>query len=493
MSMTMPGATEAVTALIFVPLLAALAAAVLPARFGRLLALVSALLMPLLLWRLGSELRTFGSVELLLAEQPLPLGIRLQLDGATLLMLWLVACVVLASTVHAARSIGAARRARRFWPAWLVLVTGLHTLLLSADLFNLYIGLELVTLAAVALIACNGRSNAIRAALRYLLLAMLASLAYLLGVAVLLATTGTLDLALAFERGDGALPAIALALMAVGLLLKSAVFPLHGWLPAAHASAPGPVSAVLSALVVKVSLFLLYRLWFGGSLPPAAAGQLLAVLGAGAVLYGSLLALRQQRLKRVVAYSTVAQLGYLMLLFALPGLIAWQATMLQMLSHGLAKAGMFLAAANLLQRLGSDRIDCLNGADARAPLSVFAFGIAAVSLMGLPPSGGFLAKWLLLTAAWEAGAWWIIAVLAIGSLLAAAYLFRALAAMLSRTRPTGSPPRPPAIGQPPGRGAELAALALAVAAIVLGFVSAPLLELLSLPPALAAPLDGAAR
>lgn len=477
----MPSSTEALAALIFVPLLAALAAAVLPARVGRALAVGSALVTPVALWVLTLEVRAHGRGEWLLADFALPLGIRLQVDGASLLMLWLVAIVMLATALHAASSIGATRRARRLWPSWLVLSTGLHALLLSADLFNLYVGLELVTLAAVALVTFDGHTAALRAALRYLLLAMLASLAYLLGVALVFSTTGTLDLEQAMARGTGALPSTALALMSVGLLLKSAVFPLHGWLPKAHASAPGPVSAVLSALVVKVSLFLLYRLWFGGSLPPATAGFLLALLGAGAVLYGSLLAFRQTRLKRLVAYSTVAQLGYLMLIFGIPSVLAWQATMLQILSHGLAKAGMFLAAANLLTRLGSDRMDRLGGADRHAPISVFAFGIAAVSLMGLPPSGGFLAKWLLLLAAWERGAWWMIAVLAIGSLLAAAYLFRALAAMLGRAK-SGDEAMD---GSAPGRGAELLALLLALAAIALGFGSAPLIELMSSPAALA--------
>jgi multicomponent Na+:H+ antiporter subunit D len=479
----MPGPTDALAALVFLPLLAALAAAVLPAAAGRVLALGLALLMPLLLWPLTLALRDQPAVRLYLADLPPPLGIRLQLDGGLLPIAWLIAAVLLASTVHAATSIGAGRRTRPFWPTWLVLATGLNALLLSTDLFNLYIGLELVTLAAVALVAFDGRRIALQAALRYLLLAMLASLAYLLGVVLVYAATGTLDLALAVARGGGALPPAALALMTAGLLLKGAVFPLHGWLPPAHASAPGAVSALLSALVVKLAVLLLYRLWTAGALPPAAAGQLLAALGAGALLFGSLQALRQPRLKPLVAWSTVAQLGYLMLLFALPQALAWQGAMLHMLAHGLAKAAMFLAAANLLQRCGSDRLDRLQGADSRAPLSVFAFGLAAVSLMGLPPSGGFLAKWLLLQAAWIEQAWWLVGLLVVGSLLAAAYLFRALAAMLSRS---GQPEAGLAAGMPPGRLAEFAPLALAAAAIALGFFAAPLLDALPLPPAFAA-------
>jgi multicomponent Na+:H+ antiporter subunit D len=477
---TMPGATEALVALVFVPLLAALAAAVLPAAAGRALAVLVGLLMPLALLPLTQHILDHGTFDLVLAGLEPPLGIRLHVDGAALLLLWLVSLVMLAATAHACSSIGASRSARRFWPSWLVLATGLHVLLLSADLFNLYIGLELATLAAVALVAFSGSDTALRAALRYLLLAMLASLAYLLGVALVFSTSGTLDIEQALARSDGALPTTALALVTFGLLLKSAIFPLHGWLPKAHASAPGAVSAVLSALVVKVSLFLVYRLWFGADLPPARAGQLLAVLGAFAIIYGSLLALRQERLKRLVAYSTVAQLGYLMLLFGMPGMLAWQGTMLQLLSHGLAKAGMFLAAANIMHRMGSDSIGRLSGSDAGVPLSVLAFALAGVSLMGLPPSGGFLAKWLLLNAAWQHGQWWLVVVLVLGSLLAAAYLFRALSAMLRRNGPLAFDE----CGKQPALGAEIAAFVLAAAAIMLGFASAPVLAVLSVPVAL---------
>jgi multicomponent Na+:H+ antiporter subunit D len=471
-------AEQALVALIFVPLLAATAAAILPAHAGRLLAAGVVAALPLLLVPLTQQITAAGAIDYALAGLPVPLGIRLHLDGFSLLLLWLVALVMLAATAHAWSSIGGAPAARRFWPVWLVLLTGLNAMLLSADLFNLYVGLELLTLAAVALVAYGGDAAALRAAMRYLLLAMLASLVYLFGVALVYGATGTLDLGLMAERlPAGRVQTAALILMSGGLLLKSAVFPLHGWLPPAHASAKGPVSAVLSGLVVKASLYLLYRLWLGTpSISPEAAGVLLGALGAGAVVAGSLMALRQERLKRVVAWSTVAQLGYLMLVFAMPVAPAWQGTIYMLLSHGLAKAAMFLAAANLMTRLGSDHIGGLPGADARQPLSVFAFALAGVSLMGLPPSGGFLGKWQLLGAAWAAQAWWWVAVLLIGSLLAAAYLFRALAPMFRRPML-----EPQLDGAAPARTAEWAALMLALLAIAAGFASAPLLAVLAVP------------
>lgn len=471
--------TEALLAPVFLPLLGALAAALLPARGGRALALAVAVLVPAALWPLTGTVSEVGVARLALAGLAVPLGIELRADGLSLLLLWLVALVMLAATAHAAAGIGAGRAARPFWPAWLTMYAGLNAMLVSADLFNLYVSLELLTLAAVALVASRRETEALRAAMRYLLLAMLASLVYLLGVALVYAATGTLDLRLAGERLDeGGVAVAALALMSVGLLVKSAIFPLHGWLPPAHGSAPGPVSAALSALVVKASLYLLYRLWFElRTLPPETAGVLLAALGLGAVLYGSLLALAQQRLKRLVAYSTVAQLGYAMLVFALPVAAAWQGAVLHLLAHGLAKAAMFLAVANLMLRHGSDRFEHLPGSDARLPVSVFAFGLAGVSLMGLPPSGGFLAKWQFLAAAWTRGEWTWLALLLTGSLLAAAYLFRVLALMFSR--PVSGAPAP--AGPVPAAVAEYAALALALLAIAMGFASAPILALLPVP------------
>ncbi|MBB5014386.1 complex I subunit 5 family protein [Rehaibacterium terrae] len=472
-------AADALLAPVFLPLAGAIVAVLMPARGGRVAALVVALLVPLALWPLSRLVSETGGAGVAVAGLAAPLGIELYADGLSLLLLWLVALVMLAATAHAAVGPGSERASRAFWPAWMILYAGLNAVLVSADLFNLYVSLELLTLAAVALVASRGETGALRGAMRYLLVAMLASLVYLLGVALVYAATGTLDLRLAGLRlGEGGVATAALALMTLGLLLKSAIFPLHGWLPPAHASAPGPVSAVLSGLVVKASLYLLYRLWFEmRPLPPASAGTLLAVLGLCAVLYGSLLALAQRRLKQLVAYSTVAQLGYAMLVFALPVAAAWQGTVLHLLSHGLAKAAMFLAAANLILRHGGDHFGHLPGSDARMPVSVFAFGLAGVSLMGLPPSGGFLVKWQLLVAAWEHQAWpWVVTLL-LGSLFAAAYLFRVLALMFSQPRPD----RPAPSGVKPSVVAEYAALVLALLAIAMGFASAPVLAVLRVP------------
>ena len=365
------------------------------------------------------------------------LGIALRADGLSALLVFMTAVVVLAGSFYARAYFNRARERTRFWPLWLLLWTSLNALLLSGDLFNLYVTLELLGLSAVALAALGGKPAAVQAALRYLLAGLLGSMMFLAGVSLIYAAYGTLDLAtLAQTVGPGAPAWTALALMSAGLLVKTALFPLHFWLPAAHASAPAPVSAVLSALVVKAAFYVVLRLWLDvfAELATAAAAGLVATLGAAAVLWGSWRALRSERLKLLAAWSTVAQVGYLFMflpvLLALPPGPGRDAALgglvILALNHGFAKAGLFLSIGIVQQRCGHDRIAELDGTAQRLPATTFAIALAGVALVGLPPSGGFLGKWQLLSASFASGQWWWILVTVAGSLLAAAYIVRVL-------------------------------------------------------------------
>jgi len=250
--------------------------------------------------------------------------------------------------------------------------------------------------------------------------------------------------------------------MSAGLLLKTALFPLHFWLPPAHASAPAPVSAMLSALVVMASFYILLRLWLEiFPLSGAALGQLLGLLGAAAVLWGGIQALRQTRLKLLIAYSTVAQLGYLFLAFPLGTSFAWKGALYLLLSHALAKAAMFMAAGNILRFGGHDRIADLDRVVQRLPLTLTAFSLAGISLMGLPPSGGFIGKWLLLDAALYSGQWWWALILITGGLLTAAYVFKVVGYAFTPAEVSHEARTVPA-------RMEWTALLLALAAVLLG-------------------------
>jgi formate hydrogenlyase subunit 3/multisubunit Na+/H+ antiporter MnhD subunit len=412
------------------------------------------------------------------------LGIALRADGLSALLLMMIALVMFPASVYSRTYFSKAAERARFWPLWLLLWTALNALLLSGDLFNLYVTLELLGLGAVALAALGGGRAAVEAALRYLLVGLLGSMMFLAGVSLIYAGYGTLDMtALARSVKPEPVAGTALAMMTAGLLLKSALFPLHFWLPPAHGSAPAPVSAVLSALVVKVAFYLVLRLWLGvfaDAVTPAAA-NLLGLLGAGAVLWGSWRALQAERLKLLAAYSTVAQLGYLFLFFPLlqalpPGPareLAVGGLVLLALTHGFAKAGLFLAIGIVQHHSGHDTIRQLDGTAQRLPATTFAMALGGVALIGLPPSGAFLGKWQLLAGAVATGQWLWAAVTLIGSLLAAAYIFRVLGHAFGHQ---AYPNRAVTVATE-----EWPALLLtAMAAVVLGLAGAPVWRLLEI-------------
>jgi len=387
----------------------------------------------LLLWQVAHQGR---QIHALGGWDP-GLGIALRADPLAAALLLMSSLVALAAGWYATGYFTDDARQSRFWPIWLSLITALHALFLSADLFNLYVTLELLGLSAVALAALGAGRAAIEASLRYLTVGLLGSMAFLAGVALIYIRYGTLDmLSLSQLIHPGPATWLALGLMSAGLMLKSALFPLHFWLPPAHANAPAPVSAALSALVVKAAVYLMMRLWldlFQPTISPAAS-WLLGLLGATAVLWGSWSALRAQRLKLLAAYSTVAQLGYLFIFFPLlmalpagqPRDAAFGALVLMALTHAFAKSALFLAAGTIQQHAGHDRIADLGGTARALPVTTFTLALAGAALIGLPPSGAFLAKWQLLSTAIGLGQWIWVPAVAIGSLLAAAYIFRLL-------------------------------------------------------------------
>jgi formate hydrogenlyase subunit 3/multisubunit Na+/H+ antiporter MnhD subunit len=446
---------------------------------------VVALSLFMIVWQSGMPV-----VYLVGGWQP-PLGIALRADGISAVMMLTSAIVICGAAIFAwedfrqPRGKPERRTSLIFWSALLAIGSALNTLFTSSDLFNLYVALELLTFAAIPIVSLKGGADTLRAALRYLLFAVFGSMLYLFGIVLIYGTYGTLEIAaLAARVEPNAATLIAAGFVTLGLLAKTALFPFHLWLPPAHAGAPAAGSAVLSALVVKGSLFLLVRLWFD-ALPEfreAAAMQLLAGLGAAAVIFGSVLALRQARLKLLVAYSTVAQIGYMFFMFtlvpatggdaALAG-TAWTGGWLQVLSHAFAKAAMFMAAGLVAEALGHDRIDELAGLARRLPVIVLTFAISGLSLMGIPPSGGFSAKWLLLLAAAKEGQWLWASVIIAGGLIAGGYVFRVLGRMMTEQAP----------------GIEIAAVAryrqhlalgLAILAVLLGFLPLEPLNILQI-------------
>jgi formate hydrogenlyase subunit 3/multisubunit Na+/H+ antiporter MnhD subunit len=410
-----------------------------------------------------------------------PLGVALRADGTSAVLLLMTGLVMVAVGLFArgqfatSGGTGEARQPVVFWMMTMGVWAGLNTVFLAQDLFSLFVALELLTFSAVPLVCLDGRAETLTAALRYLLFALVGSVLYLLGAGLLYGAYGTLDFG--FLRAawrDDLATSLALGLMIAGLMAKAALFPLHLWLPPAHAGAPAAASAILSALVVKAPFFIILRLWF--DVAPAAdngvAAQALAALGMAGIIFCSIMALRQARLKLMIAYSTVAQIGYLFLVFGLitdDAIPAWQAigwtgAVLQLVSHALAKAAMFMAVGLIAETLGHDRIDRLGGAVQAVPVTIAAFALGGLSLMGLPPSGGFVAKLMLLTAAVTTANWWIAVTILAGGLLAGGYVLRVVGQAFA------APPEGFAVTARVARHRELTVLGLALCAGALGFV-----------------------
>lgn len=477
-------------AAILVPVASALVTLVLPRSRQVILGLIGAILTSLVGLAVVVTVARLGPQEYALAGWSPPLGIALRADGLSAAFVLLASIVGLAVAWVASSEEAATGIRPGFWSLSSLAWAGVVGVFLAGDLFNAYVALEVLGLAAVGLVAL-GSSGAPAAALRYLLIAVVGSMMLLVAVAMIYAATDTLDIALAGERIAAEHSRIPLVLATAGLALKAALVPMHAWLPPAHAGAPTAVSPLLSALVIKGAFYLVLRLWVDVFPADTAVALGVGVLGAMGVIWGGVIALRQDNLKRIVAYSTVSQIGYLFLalpLLVLPAQVAGggsqvRASMLaavvtMVLAHGLAKAALFIIAGSLLLGTGTDHIDGLIGASRTQRILTTAMMLSAVSLVGLPVSLGFAAKWTYALVAIESGTWWIVAVLVTGSLLAAGYLLRPIASVLKDSDESQEVGRVDPDPRPVAQ--RYAPLALAALAIGGGLLAAPLAALIGI-------------
>jgi multicomponent Na+:H+ antiporter subunit D len=318
------------------------------------------------------------------------------------------------------------------YPLVLLLLGGLLGVVQSADLFHLFVFLEVYAIASYALVAMGG-DRAVFASLRYLVLGTLGSMLYLLGVGFLYFLTGTLNMADMVDRlaplAGSSTTTAAVVLIVAGLGLKAALFPLHVWLPDAHSHAPPVVAALLAAVQVKVAAYALVRILYG-VLAPAGVEALpvvltgLTYLSAAGIVVGSVLAIRQRDLKRMLAWSTVAQLGFIGVGIGLANPIALVGALLHVANHAVMKSCLFLAAGGIIVGAGVKEIPRFSGLGRRMPWLMAGFGVAALSMVGIPPTAGFFSKWYLLTGSLDAGAYVVTAVIVASTLLTGAYFLR---------------------------------------------------------------------
>jgi multicomponent Na+:H+ antiporter subunit D len=367
---------------------------------------------------------------------PPPVGIEYVLDPLSAFMAVIVTGIGLLALVYPVKA-GFYVTPGRGYPLHglvLLLLTGLLGVVVSGDLFHLFVMLEIFAISTYALVALGG-DRAVFASFRYLLIGTAGSGLYLLGVGFIYFSTGSLNMAdvaaLLPDLADSPTIVGSAVLITVGLAIKMALFPLHVWLPDAHTSAPPAVAALLAAVQVKIGAYALVRILYGvygaefvaGDLPIALA---LTWFGAAGVVVGSVMAIAQRDFKRMLAYSTVAQLGYIGVGIGLAEPLALVAALLHILAHAVMKSCLFFIAGGIYAQTGVREVPGFAGLGRRMPLLMGAFAVAAASMVGIPPTLGFFSKLYLVVASVEAG-WWPLAVLIVGSsLLTATYMLRVI-------------------------------------------------------------------
>ena len=415
---------------------------------------------------------------------PAPWGIELVAGSAAVLILLMIAIVVMPIALFSANNlsheVGASNRTVWFYTLYLLLTGALAGMAVTNDLFNVFVLVEVATLSCCGMVAARNHSRAAEAALTYLILMSLGSALLLGGIGLVYIITGHLNMGYASQelsriwQDYPRVIWLAASFLLVGLGVKSALFPLHVWLPDAHSYAPSPASAVLSGLAVKGYLLCLMKILynvFGGSLiQQLAVDKIITVLGMLGIIVGSVFALAQDELKRRLAFSTVAQLGYAFMGMGLVNTRALTGSLFYVLGHAVSKAALFLAAGAIITTSGKERISELAGIGRKMPVTMAVFTIASLSLVGIPLFAGFVGKWNLLLGSLDAGNWLAAAVVIAGSVLCGAYLFPII-------RIAYFEPAPSRDLQDPGMPQKVGMLLLAAAVIILGVVPGPFLEL----------------
>jgi len=376
-----------------------------------------------------------------------PWGIELRIDALSALLVALVSGIGAISLIYGRVSIEAEideSRIYLFYVSYLLCLTGLLGMVVTGDLFNLFVFLEISSLSSYAMISLGKDRRALTAAFNYLVMGTIGATFYVIGVGLLYMVTGTLNMAdmagiLADMIGNRTV-VVAVAFLIIGLSLKLALFPLHKWLPGAYSYAPSVVTVFLAATATKVSLYVLIRVFFTvldnspivEKLPWAQTLIPFAIL---AMFSASAVAVFQTNVKKMLAYSSVAQIGYMALGVGLATSAGLTAGIVHIFNHALIKGALFMALGGVFLRIGSVRIEAMQGLGKQMPWTFSAFAIGGLSLIGVPLTAGFVSKWYLMTAAFDKG-WWPIAILIVlSSLLAVVYIWRVVESAFLRPAP----------------------------------------------------------
>ena len=365
-----------------------------------------------------------------------PWGIEFRIDSLGALMLLLITGITLLIGIYSKKSVVKEIPSKEvpFYSVYLVMVAGLAGLVSTADMFNLYVFLEITSLASYALVSIGGGA-AVVSAFRYVILGTVGATFYLLAVGYLYSMTGSLNMAdlsrILPDLYDSTTVLVGFAFFVIGISIKMALFPMHTWLPGAYADAPSAVSALLAATSTKVAAYVLVRVMFfvfepRFSIETIPVTTLLSWMGAVAMVLGSGMAIAQSDFKRMLAYSSVAQIGYIVLGIGLANTAGFTGGMLHLVNHAFMKGGLFLVAGAIVYRTGLREIREFRGLSLKMPVTAATFSVCALAMVGIPPTGGFFSKFYLILGAIDAGNWVFVGVIVLSSVLALAYLTNVL-------------------------------------------------------------------
>ena len=320
-----------------------------------------------------------------------------------------------------------------FYAAFILCVTGLLGIAVTGDVFNVFVFLEISSLSAYALIALGSDRRALTASFQYLIMGSVGATFIVIGIGLMYVMTGTLNMADLADRlpevsGTRTIP-VAFTFLTVGITLKLALFPLHLWLPNAYTYAPSAVTAFIASTATKVAVYLLLRFFFTifgvtFSFDVMQLDRILMPLALIAIVAMSLVAIYQENVKRLLAYSSVAQIGYMVLGISFASVLGLTAGILHLFNHALMKGALFMSMGCVMYRVGSVRLERMHGLGRAMPWTMAAFVVGGLSLIGVPFTVGFISKWYLVQAALEQGMWPVAGVVLLGSLLALMYVWK---------------------------------------------------------------------
>ncbi len=379
---------------------------------------------------------TVGPITYMFGNWDVPLGIGYKIDPFNALLLVLVTFLASVILPYISQSINIEVQKEKqsvFYAVVMLYIMGIYGILATNDAFNLYVFLEITSLATYALIAMGKSRRSLMSSFEYLVLGTIGATFYLIGIGLLYAMTGTLnmdDLALRIKSAHDIQPLqAAFAFITLGLAMKMALFPLHQWLTNAYTYAPASISALLASTSTKISLYVLIRITlavFGydftfGEIPFSTITGCLAIL---AMIAGSLIAIYQTDIKRMLAFSSVAQVGYIILGFSFATETGLTASITHIINDSLAKGCLFLIAGALLWQKSNTSIHHLQGSAKQMPYCMAAMVIACASIVGIPFTGGFVSKWYFLFAAIRQEMWLAVAAILVSTVMAALYCWK---------------------------------------------------------------------